>query len=244
MCWDFFTHTEKVKKWQQQLRSQQRQVEREQRQLAQAQEKTRQQLKQLANKGQLKEARILAREVVRSQKASTRLATTKATLNSIHMQLSHQLGPSLHLRRKDSLYCLSGDLLADWPGTVAATLKISGTLQHSTEILKMTSSLIKLPEMGNTMREMSAEMSKAGIMDEMLDDVMETEDLDEEGEEEAEGEVEKVLWDITDGKLGNAQSTANLPQLQKVEPSQQDLEHEQQENKRMQEQLNALLSGN
>lgn len=127
---------------------------------------------------------------------------------------------------------------------VAATLKISGTLQRSTEILKMTSSLIKLPEMNATMREMSAEMSKAGIMDEMLDDVMDTEDLDEEGEEEAEGEIEKVLWDITDGKLGNAQSTANLPQLQKVEPTKQDLEQEQQENKRMQEQLNALLSGN
>lgn len=40
-------------------------------------------------------------------------------------------------------------------------------------------------------------------MEEMLDDVMEMED-DEELEEEADAEVEKVLYDITDGKLGAA----------------------------------------
>ena len=40
-------------------------------------------------------------------------------------------------------------------------------------------------------------------MEEMLDDVMEMED-DEELEEEADAEVEKVLFEITDGKLGAA----------------------------------------
>lgn len=131
-----------------------------------------------------------------------------------------------------------------FPPLLEATIKITGTLQRSTEILKMTSSLIKLPELNATMREMSAEMSKAGIMDEMLDDVMDTEDLDEEEEQEAEGEVEKVLFSITDGKLGKAESTSALPSLQKVEQTPEDMEQEEQENKRMQEQLNALLSGN
>ena len=42
---------------------------------------------------------------------------------------------------------------------------------------------------------------QAGIMEEMLDDVMDMED-DEELEEEADAEVEKVLYEITDGKLG------------------------------------------
>lgn len=113
----------------------------------------------------------------------------------------------------------------------------------------MTNSLVKLPELSASMRDMSAEMSKAGIMDEMIDDVMgDTEDLDEEEEQEAEGEVDKVLFDITNGKIGSVQSSSNLPELQtkgkeQQQPSQEELEAEERENKRMQEQLNQLLSG-
>lgn len=40
-------------------------------------------------------------------------------------------------------------------------------------------------------------------MEDMLEDVMDMED-DEELEEEADAEVEKVLFEITDGKLGAA----------------------------------------
>ena len=56
------------------------------------QRKAKAQLKQLANKGETKNARILAREFVRSKKASQRLHSSVAQLNSINMQLSHQLG--------------------------------------------------------------------------------------------------------------------------------------------------------
>lgn len=42
-------------------------------------------------------------------------------------------------------------------------------------------------------------------MEEMLEDVLDLED-DEEIEEEADAEVDKVLYDITDGKLGVAGS--------------------------------------
>jgi len=49
-------------------------------------------------------------------------------------------------------------------------------------------------------------------MEEMLDDTLEAMDDDEELEEEADEEVEKVLFDITDGKLGLAGSVgAELP---------------------------------
>lgn len=105
----------------------------------------------------------------------------------------------------------------------AATVKITGTLQKSTEIMKLSNSLIKLPELSATMRSMSEEMmkvrsrdvassdggadpaSQAGIMDEMLDDTMESlDDNEDELEEEAQEEVDKVLFQITDGKLGVA----------------------------------------
>lgn len=66
--------------------------------------------------------------------------------------------------------------------------------------------LVKLPEIADTMREMSREMTKAGILEEMIEETMESLEDTEEIEEEAKGEVDKVLWELTDGKLGEAPS--------------------------------------
>jgi len=42
----------------------------------------------------------------------------------------------------------------------AAMLKVTGSLQKSTEIMKLSNSLIKLPQISHAMREMSMEMTK------------------------------------------------------------------------------------
>ena len=49
-------------------------------------------MKQLAAKGDVKSARILAKEVVRSNKQKDRLSVSKARLGSIGNQLSQQMG--------------------------------------------------------------------------------------------------------------------------------------------------------
>ena len=49
-------------------------------------------MKQLAKKGDVKSARIMAREVVRSHKQMDRLSVSKARLGSIGHQLQQQLG--------------------------------------------------------------------------------------------------------------------------------------------------------
>lgn len=92
-------------------------------------------------------------------------------------------------------------------------VKVTGTLQKSADIMKASNSLMNVPQLSGTMREMSAEMMKAGIMSEMMDDTLEALDDDEEElEEEAQEEVDKVLWQITDGKLGQANGqVGNLP---------------------------------
>ena len=54
--------------------------------------KARQSVKQLASKGDVKSARILAREVVRSDKQKDRLSVSKARLGSIGTQLAQQMG--------------------------------------------------------------------------------------------------------------------------------------------------------
>ena len=43
-----------------------------------------------------------------------------------------------------------------------AMVKVTGAFQKSTEIMKMTNQLIKLPQLSATMREMSMEMMKVG----------------------------------------------------------------------------------
>ncbi|KAJ3528508.1 hypothetical protein NMY22_g9382 [Coprinellus aureogranulatus] len=140
------TPEEKVRAWQAKLRAEQRQLDREMRQLDQATSKARQNVKSLATKGDVKNARILAREVVRSNKQKDRLSVSKARLGSINNQLQQQLG--------------------------------------------------------------------AGIMEEMMEDVLDM-DEDEELEEEADAEVDKVLFDLTDGKLGQVAPIENdLPTLE------------------------------
>ena len=64
-------------------------------QLDVATKKAQQQVKQLANKGDVKNARVLAREVVRSHKQKDRLSVSKARLGSISNQLQQQLGAVL-----------------------------------------------------------------------------------------------------------------------------------------------------
>jgi charged multivesicular body protein 3 len=151
-------------------------------------------------------------------------------------------------------------------------IKVTGSLQKSTEIMKLSNSLIKLPQISQTMREMSMEMTKvgrfgravvcllmdsqAGIMEEMLNDTLDMEE-DEELEDEADAEVDKVLAELTDGKLGLAGSAGTeLPVsspaslnsaclfifLQSVQDK---LEEEETERtmEKYRQQLNGLLSG-
>lgn len=62
-----------------------------------ATKKANQSVKQLATKGDVKNARVLAREVVRSNKQKDRLSVSKARLGSIENQLQQQLCALLSL---------------------------------------------------------------------------------------------------------------------------------------------------
>ena len=97
------------------------------------------------------------------------------------------------------------------------------------------------------MRNMQQEMMKAGIMEEMMDDTLDSgmmgED-EEEMEEEAQAQVDKVLFELTDGKLGQA-STDPLPELEAptVEAPTKSRQAEEEEMQRMQAALDGLLNG-
>lgn len=61
-------------------------------QLDMATKKVQLEVKKLATKGQTSNARMLAKEVVRSRKQKDRLSVSKARLGSINNQLVQQLG--------------------------------------------------------------------------------------------------------------------------------------------------------
>jgi len=73
--------------------------------------------------------------------------------------------------------------------------KIEGSIKNSVGIMKDVNMLVRLPELTGTMRELSQELVKAGIIEEMVSDTLEQEDLLEE-DEEAETEVDKVLSEV------------------------------------------------
>ncbi|KAH0541995.1 hypothetical protein FGG08_003544 [Glutinoglossum americanum] len=124
------------------------------------------------------ETRIFARELIRIRKQSQRLATSKAQLQSVSMQVNEAF----------------------------AVRKIEGSIRASTGIMKDVNSLVRLPELTGTMRELSQELVKAGIIEEMVADSLPDDELLEGEDEEAEAEVEKVLGEVLQGRLGKVEN--------------------------------------
>ena len=75
--------------------------------------------------------------------------------------------------------------------TQLATIRITGAVEKSTAVMASMSRLIKIPELQKTMTSMSKEMTKMGIIEEMMDDAMSS--LDPEDIEEAADTEVKIL---------------------------------------------------
>lgn len=79
--------------------------------------------------------------------------------------------------------------------------KIEGSIKSSVGIMRSVNQLVRLPELTGTMSELSRELLKAGIIEEMVDDTLANDQLAEGEEEEAEAEVDKVLNEVLKDKL-------------------------------------------
>ncbi|KAK8741689.1 hypothetical protein OTU49_002344 [Cherax quadricarinatus] len=169
------TPKDQVNEWCSRIRKEGYGLDRQIRAIQREEEKVKRSLKEAAKKGDQDVCRVLAKEIVQSRKAISRIYTSKAHLNSVQSQMKAQL----------------------------ATLRVAGSLQQSTVVMKAMQELVKLPEISKTMQDLSKEMMRAGIIEEMLEDTMEGLEP-EELEEEAQKEVDKVLWEITAGQLGMA----------------------------------------
>lgn len=168
-------------------------MDRQVRAIRNEEEKVKRSLKQAATKGDKDTCTILAKEIVRSRKATNRIYTTKAHLNSVQMQMKNQL----------------------------ATLRVAGALSKSAEVMQSMQNLVRVMEISGVMQEMSKEMMKAGIIEEMLDETMESIEDTDELEEEVQTEVDKVnffpLWisfvDFSFYWLANYSSIPKVPRV-------------------------------
>jgi charged multivesicular body protein 3 len=152
-----------------------------------------------------REIRDFARELIRIRRTSARLVTSKAQLASVQMQVSEAF----------------------------ALRKIEGSIRASVGIMRDVNSLIRLPELAGTMQELGVELMKAGIIEEMVGDMLpETGDMLDEEEGEAEGEVDKVLGEILRDRMEKAGPLPSVPLPEKQPqqaPVQQQAEEEDEE---------------
>ena len=191
-------------------------------QLKQLDQKTRQYILQASKRGQrnpshakqaASETRTFAKELIRIRKQSNRLSTTKAKLQSVQMQVNEAF----------------------------SVRKIEGSIKASTGIMKDVNTLVRLPELTGTMRELSQELMKAGIIEEMVGDSLPDDDLMEGEDEEADAEVDKVLGEILQGKLGVAKVDQKLVEEEQA-AEEEDLEDQEATLEQMRGRLEALKS--
>eukprot|EP00668_Euglena_longa_P032395 GGOE01041711.1.p1 GENE.GGOE01041711.1~~GGOE01041711.1.p1 ORF type:complete len:216 (+),score=91.41 GGOE01041711.1:102-749(+) len=187
---------EQARQWRLKLKAEDRTLDRQIRNITQEEAKVTKGLREAAKKNEEPVVRILAKELVRSRKAKNRLFTSKAQINSVRLQLEQ----------------------------THAQAKMVGALQKNAEILALMNRLVRVEEVRETMMSLSKEMTKAGLIDEMVAETMESLD-DEDLEEEADAEVAKVIDEVLGSRLTSVQpSGRKLPQAQQAaeEPEEDD----------------------
>ena len=168
---------EKVREWTNELKKEQRAIQRDLANMQREEAKSKAEMKRLAkqpNASSQRAIRILAKSVVGGRKTSDKLQTANAQINSVILNLKTQ----------------------------AATVNVAGHMAKSTAVMSAMSQLIKLDAVSATTKNLSREMMKMGIMDEMMTDALSVTD-DDDLESEADAEVDRVLYEVTEGQFGS-----------------------------------------
>lgn len=205
------------------IRANTRQLDRDIAQLRTLENKTRQYIMNASRRAErnpsqskqaTQEAKTFARELVRIRKQSTRLHTSRAQLQSVQMQVNEAF----------------------------SVRKIQGSLKKSTGIMKDVNTLVRLPELNATMRQLSTELVRAGIIEEMVDDAMPDNELYEDEVDEAEEEVAKVLQEILQGKLAQVDTVKVEEPLEETPAVEEQFEDQEATLEQMRGRLEALKS--
>ncbi|KAF7805639.1 vacuolar protein sorting-associated protein 24-like protein 1 [Senna tora] len=182
---------QQLRDWQRKLRQECRNIERQIRDIQREEKNVQKAIRDAAKRNDMGSAKptnliprkALAKELVRSRRTVNRLHENKAQLNSISMHL----------------------------GESVAIARTVGHLSKSAEVMKLVNNLMKAPEVAVTMQEFSKEMTKAGVIEEIVNDAVDTALDSEDIEDEIEEEVDKVLTAIA------GETAAQLPEAVRKE---------------------------
>ncbi|VDN96866.1 unnamed protein product, partial [Rodentolepis nana] len=167
----------RVRKLQTELKREQRKLDRDIVVIQQKCKQSEAEVKKYAQSNNMDAAKILAKEIAKSRMTINRLYQAKAQIGSICAELDNQI----------------------------AMAKMANALKQSTTVMQSMSNLVKLPELQTTVKNLSKEMMKLGIINEMVDDSIDsTLGGGEELEEKAQSEVDKILFELTKGAMGQA----------------------------------------
>lgn len=205
---------ETVRELKKKMRSEQRAIDRNINHIKREELKVKKSLQEAAKRGDKDVCKILAKEIVGSRRAVSKLYASKAQINSICMQMDSQ----------------------------ASMVKMSQGMKTSAEVMKLMNKLTKVSEISQSMQALQKEMCKAGIIEEMMEDTMAMSE-DEELEDQADAEVEKILFEVTKGQLGTESATSDpLPSLEDDMTAGPAAESEDSDEEDMQSRLAALRS--
>ena len=156
----------------------------------------------MLKRNDVRNARVLALELVRSRGAVARLYQSKAQLNSVSLQLNENLGARRHgcaagapARGAASPRAARAAVLNSRVAR-AAMFRAVGHIQKSGELLAVMNSVVKFSAVAKNMTELSREMSRAGMMEEMVTDAMDSALDDPSAVEASETEVEALLAEL------------------------------------------------
>lgn len=192
------TPAETAREWKHGLNAEQRGMDRQMRKIQQAMAKAKVEAKKAAKVNELGAVRIFAKEILHGQKTIKRMQVTKTMLNSVKMQIDLQV----------------------------AQIKVTGSLQKSSEVMATMSGLVRIGDISQTMQDMSREMMKFGLIDEMVEESMGG-IMDDVSDTEADEEVNKVVEDLMSEKMtGTRVNTTKLPAQEVAVEEEPNLEDE------------------
>ncbi len=160
------------------LKKKSRGVEREIRKMEVSHKNALASVKKMIKDGHSDAARDLIRNVIQFQKDINRRMIMKTHLESLSDNMKIQL----------------------------SQLKLSRVIEKSTPILKEMNLLSSFKEMKGTMKELSRELERSGLISERMDDTFES--IDNVGDDLVDEEVDKLMEQLTSEQLS---ATSNVP---------------------------------
>lgn len=175
-----------MRKINQLLRKNKRELDRSMNQLQPLKKKTEALIKKAAKDKDYKSAKVYARELININRQYNKLYLSKTRIDSITMSINEQWSMN----------------------------KLTTSLQLLTGVMKDVNQLVSLGAILGTMQELLKELMKAGVINEMMDDMVELDVEDDEIESESQDEVNKIIQSLTEdkfSKIGNEVPTSNMP---------------------------------